>query len=262
MSLTQAYEHRFGGIQRVLGQQGLVSLSRSHVMVIGLGGVGSWAVEALARTGVGEITIVDFDDICLSNTNRQIHTLQSTVGKQKTHILKNRIEEINPECKVQIIEEMVGFDNIEAILGAGPDFVIDAVDSMNAKLAIILQCKKQQIPLVVSGGAGGRGDFFSIKRADLAKTKRDPLLYGLRKKLRKEFNFPRGEKSKFAIEAVYSEEPLKYPSADGEVCLSKEDDSVTGLDCASGLGSLSFVTAAVGMALAQIAMESLIQAQS
>lgn len=252
------YSLRFGGIARLYGQQGAQTLQKAHFCVIGIGGVGSWVAESLARNGVGQITLIDLDDICISNTNRQIHALSNTIGESKVEVMAERIKQINPDCLVNIVEDFVTTDNLAELMSAkdmpsGYDYVIDAIDAVDIKVRLIAFCKRNKIPIITIGGAGGQVDPSQISITDLSKTYQDPLLAKVKNQLRREFNFPRADlpkasKRKFAIDAVFSTEQLRYPDATGDVCLAKpevNEDGVTAtrLDCSGGFGATTHVTA-------------------
>lgn len=253
-------ERRFGGVARLYGAPALAAFRRAHVCVIGVGGVGSWAVEALARSAIGEITMIDLDHLAESNVNRQIHALTDTLGQAKTDALAARIAQINPDCVVHGIEEFIDPDNVAMLIPAGRfDYVIDAIDNARAKTALIVHCRQQQIPLITIGSAGGQTDPTRIEVCDLSRTEQEPLLARVRKQLRRVHGFPRGTKHKFGIDAIYSTEPVKMP----EVCATDEvadeandDDGVTGLSCA-GYGSSVVVTASFGLVAAAHALRRL-----
>ena len=154
MSRVDNYEQRFGGIGRLYTPEGLVKLRQSHVCVIGIGGVGSWAVEALARTGIGKITMIDMDDICVTNINRQIHAMTGTVAQLKTEAMKERVEKINPECVVEIIDDFITPENIPEYLNRGYDYVLDAIDSVRTKAALIAYCKRNKNQVDYYGRSG------------------------------------------------------------------------------------------------------------
>lgn len=241
------FARRFGGIARLYGAEGLARLQAARVCVVGVGGVGSWIVEALARSAVGDITMIDLDNVAESNVNRQIHALTDTLGKPKVSAMAERIAQINPFCRVTEIEDFVTADNLDRMIGAGNfDYVIDAIDSVQAKAALIAYCRAHGISLITIGGAGGRTDPTRIEIRDLARTEQEPLLAKVRKVLRRQYGFPRGEKSKFGIEAVFSTEPLRFPETEGSCAV---DPGVTGLNCA-GFGSAMVVTASFGLAAA------------
>ena len=239
MSRVDNYEQRFGGIGRLYTPEGLVKLRQSHVCVIGIGGVGSWAVEALARTGIGKITMIDMDDICVTNINRQIHAMTGTVAQLKTETMKERVEKINPECVVEIIDDFITPENIPEYLNRGYDYVLDAIDSVRTKVALIAYCKRNKIKLITTGGAGGQTDPSKIQIADLSKTIQDPLAARVRSLLRKEYNFSQNPKRKFGIDCVFSTQPLIFPM--GEGC----EVSAT-MNCANGFGAVTMVTATFG----------------
>ena len=242
------FARRFGGIARLYGERALERFRAAHVCVIGVGGVGSWIVEALARSAVGHLTLIDLDNVAESNINRQIQALSSTVGLPKIEALQRRIAEINPFCKVTLVEDFIDPDNIPTMLaGKGFDYVVDAIDSVKPKAALIAWCSANAMPLVVIGGAGGQLDPTKVEIRDLARTEQEPLLKKVRKILRAQYGFARGEKNKYHIDAVFSMEPLRYPEADDACAI--DPNSVTGLNCA-GFGSSMVVTATFGMVAA------------
>jgi tRNA A37 threonylcarbamoyladenosine dehydratase len=242
------FARRFGGIARLYGERALERFRAAHVCVIGVGGVGSWVVEALARSAVGHLTLVDLDNVAESNINRQIQALTSTVGMPKIEALQARIAQINPFCKVTLVEDFIDEDNLGTMIGEKHfDYVVDAIDSVKAKAALIAYCRERAIPLVTIGGAGGQIDPTKIEVRDLARTEQEPLLKKVRKILRARYGFARGEKNKYHIDAVFSMEPLRYPES-GEAC-EVDANSVTGLNCA-GFGSSMVVTATFGMVAA------------
>ena len=240
MSRVDNYEQRFGGIGRLYTPEGLSKLRQAHVCVIGIGGVGSWAVEALARTGIAKITMIDMDDICVTNINRQIHAMTGTVAQLKTESMKERVERINPECVVEIIDDFITPENIPEYLNLGYDYVLDAIDSVRTKAALIAYCKRNKIKLITTGGAGGQTDPSQIQIADLSKTIQDPLAARVRSLLRKEYNFSQNPKRKFGIDCVFSTQPLIFPKM-GEGC----EVSAT-MNCANGFGAVTMVTATFG----------------
>jgi tRNA threonylcarbamoyladenosine dehydratase len=242
------FGRRFGGIARLYGERALERFRTAHVCVVGVGGVGSWIVEALARSAVGRLTLIDLDNVAESNINRQIQALSSTVGMPKIEALKQRIALINPYCEVELVEDFIDPDNIPRMIGTDRfDYVVDAIDSVKAKAALIAYCSAQSIPLVVIGGAGGQLDPTKIEVRDLARTEQEPLLKKVRKVLRAQYGFARGEKNKYHIDAVFSMEPLRYPES-GDAC-EVDANSITGLNCA-GFGSSMVVTATFGMVAA------------
>ena len=247
------FDRRFGGIGRLYGQAALRRFRDAHVCVVGVGGVGSWIVEALARSAVGRLTLIDLDNVAESNINRQIQALTGTIGQAKIDALAERIRHINPYCQVTRVEDFVTPDNLDEMIGAhGYDYVVDAIDSAKAKTALIAYCRQKEIPLVIIGSAGGQTDPTRIEVRDLSRTEQEPLLKKVRRRLRSDYGFPRGMKNKFHVDAVFSMEPLQYPET-GEVCSVDGDDrnaaGVTGLNCA-GFGSSMVVTATFGMVAA------------
>ncbi|MBU2976974.1 tRNA cyclic N6-threonylcarbamoyladenosine(37) synthase TcdA [Alteromonas sp. C1M14] len=241
-------KQRFGGITRLYGEHGLSRLQQAHVCVIGVGGVGSWSAEALARSGVGSLTLIDLDDVCTTNINRQIHALDSTVGEPKVAVLKERVQQINPQCNVTIIEDFVTPDNVRDYINPQFDSVVEATDSVKAKAAIIACCKRNKQHIVTIGGAGGQIDPTLITRGDLAKTIQDPLAAKVRSELRRFYNFTKNPKRRFGVECIYSTEQLRYPQPDGSVCFNKSAlEGGTKLDCAGGFGAVVTVTATFGM---------------
>jgi tRNA A37 threonylcarbamoyladenosine dehydratase len=242
------FARRFGGIARLYGERALERFRAAHVCVIGVGGVGSWVVEALARSAIGHLTLIDLDNVAESNINRQIQALSSTIGQPKIEALAQRIAQINPFCRVTLVEDFIDAGNLDKMIcGQGFDYVVDAIDSVKAKAALIAWCRAQAVPLVTIGGAGGQLDPTKIEVRDLARTEQEPLLKKVRKILRAHYDFPRGEKHKYNIDAVFSMEPLRYPES-GEAC-EVDAGSITGLNCA-GFGSSMVVTASFGMVAA------------
>lgn len=249
-------QRRFSGVRRLYGEQGLARLQQAHVLVIGIGGVGSWAVEALARNAVGKLTLVDLDNIAESNMNRQIHALDVNLGKAKVTAMRERIAEINPLCQVTEIEDFVRSENLAQILAEQPALIIDCMDDTKAKIALASYCQQQAIPLVMVGSAGGKLDATRLRLADLAHVQGDRMLAKVRNQLRRDHGFPKASDTKksarFGITAVYSDEPVEKPA---EAC--EADGGLTGLHCA-GYGSSICVTASAGFIAAQHAIHLLI----
>ncbi|MDB6024369.1 MAG: UBA/THIF-type binding protein [Verrucomicrobiales bacterium] len=240
------FEQRFGGIQRLYGRIELEKFRRAHVCIVGIGGVGSWAVEALARSGVGRLTLIDLDEICVSNVNRQLHALDGEIGKAKVESIAARVRAINPECVVETIQEFFTAANAESLLSKGFDVVLDAIDNVPNKCLLIARCREKGIPIVTTGGAGGRRDPTRIKTADLSESTHDVLLQFVRKKLREEFGFTRELKKLFGVDCVFTTELPVYPQSDGTVCLDREAGSVIRINCDSGYGTATFVTGTFG----------------
>ncbi|MFZ3223732.1 MAG: tRNA threonylcarbamoyladenosine dehydratase [Rugosibacter sp.] len=250
---------RFAGVDRLYGAGALVRATVAHVVVVGIGGVGSWAAEALARSGVGKITLIDLDHIAASNINRQIHALEATLGAAKVEAMAARIRQINPACQVHCIEEFVDEANVAALIPAC-DAVIDAIDNVRAKAALIAHCRQQKMTIVTTGGAGGRLDPTQIQAIDLSRTTQDALASKVRARLRKEYGFTRDPKKKFGVVCVFSPEQIKRPAIECEItdvesAMSVEAEDLDALDGAAGLscagyGSSVAVTAGFGFAAA------------
>jgi tRNA A37 threonylcarbamoyladenosine dehydratase len=249
-------QRRFAGVRRLYGEQALQRFQAAHVCVIGIGGVGSWAAEALARTAIGHITLIDLDMVAESNVNRQIHALGEAFGKAKTSAMAERILAINPACQVTEVEDFVTHDNLGSLLDRGFDYVIDAIDQVRTKAAMIAWCMAHDIPLITAGGAGGQLDPTRIEIADLSRTVQDPLLAKVRSLLRKEYGFTRDPKKKFAVQAVFSSEPVRRPE-NGDAC--EVPTSLSGLNCA-GYGSAVCVTAPFGFIAASEVLRHLAKA--
>jgi len=255
---------RFGGIARLYGVEGLERLRRARVCVVGIGGVGSWAAEALARTGIGGLTLVDLDEVCVSNVNRQIHSLDDTVGQPKAEVMAGRVRGIHPQCRVEARVEFFSKTTADQILSAPFDFVVDAIDVLSDKCLLLAACRDKGIPVVTCGGAGGRRDPSAVKVADLAFTEQDRLLAKVREQLRKLHGFP-SRKKPFGIECVYSPEPPVFARNDGSVCATR-NQRASGeglkLDCDSGLGTATFVTGTFGFLAAARVIQRIAEATS
>lgn len=232
------------------GSDASALFSRLHVLVVGIGGVGSWAAEALARNGIGEITLIDNDDIAPSNINRQIHALTTTIGRQKVDVMAQRISAINPCCKVHSIDDLLVSSNMRRYLDRGYDYVIDAIDSIRFKADMIYWCKRNATPIITTGGAGGVTDPTSITVKDLTLTHNDPLAAKVRHRLRSHYGWSRNPKRRFGVECVYATQQPVYPRADGSVGHEKPGKAGIRLDCDSGYGSTVVVTATFGMVAA------------
>ncbi len=260
-----SHERRFGGVARLYGNAALETFGNAHVAVIGIGGVGTWVAEGLARSGIGAITLIDLDDICVTNTNRQIHALSNTIGLDKTAVMAERIRAINPECQVRCIEDFVFPENVADYLGTAIDqpalnYVVDACDNIVAKATIIAHCKRHKLPIITVGGAGGQLDPRLVTTGDLAKTIQCPLSAKLRNELRRRYHFSKNPKRRFGVECVYSTEQLRYPQADGSVCTTKPQlDGSIKLDCAGGFGASVAVTATFGFVAVSRVLQKLSQ---
>ncbi len=261
------YHRRFGGVARLYGAGGLARLEAASICVVGIGGVGSWAAEALARNAVGRITLIDLDHIAPSNTNRQIHALGDEYGRAKVEAMAQRLVQINPRLRVRPVDDFVTPDNVEALL-AGHDYVIDAIDAVKVKIAMLGWARRQRLPIVTCGGAGGQLDPTRVRVADLSRTIQDPLLAKVRAGLRKQWGLPRDPKKPFGLPAVYSDEPLRYPEPEQQACEVDEApfadaahparQGPQGLACA-GFGSSVAVTAVFGFVAASVALGAIAQ---
>jgi tRNA A37 threonylcarbamoyladenosine dehydratase len=247
---------RFGGIGRLYGEAAAGRLRSARVCVIGVGGVGSWAVEALARSGLGSLTLVDMDDVCITNVNRQLHAVDGSFGKPKVEVMRARVQSINPECRVEAVQSFFLKSTAEEILSRSFDAVVDAIDQVEMKALLIALCCRKGIPVVTTGGAGGRRDPAQVQVVDLARSSHDGLLQAVRKTLRAEHGFPRGDEL-FGVDCVLSREPVVYPQTDGSVCDTRPPGSRLRLDCRSGYGTAAFVTGTFGFVAASRVIELL-----
>lgn len=239
---------RFGGIARTYGVEALQRFQTAHVCVVGVGGVGSWAVEALARSAIGKLTLIDLDNVAESNINRQLPALSSTLGTPKIEVLKTRILDINPNCQVQLIEDFVELSTIPDFITKEMDYVLDCIDNFRIKAALIAYCKRQKIRILTLGGAGGQLDPSQIRLGDLARSQQDPLLARVRKQLRQNYHFSRNPKRRFEVPCVWSEEQMQFPTFEGGMGTERPtDNTASSLSCAGGLGSVMTVTASFAM---------------
>lgn len=239
-------EDPFDGIARLYGREAYTLIQNMHVCVIGIGGVGSWVVEALARSAVGQITLIDYDTIAQSNINRQIHTLANTIDEKKCSAMQERVKSINPDCIVNIIDDFITMDNMADFLSHDYDYVVDAIDSIKFKAGLIYYCKRNKIPVITTGGAGGLTDPSVIEVVDLTKTYNDALAAKVRSTLRDQYNFTKNPKRRFGIDCVFSSQQQLYPKEDGTVSHEKPGIHGVSLDCRFGYGAASFVTGAFG----------------
>lgn len=263
--MDAVWTDRFAGIDRLYGVGTVAQLARTHVAVVGLGGVGSWLVEALARSGVGRLSLIDADDLCLSNTNRQLPALDGQYGRGKAEAMAERCLAINPQLVVEPVAAFLTPSNLGQLLGGGFDLVIDACDSFRSKVEAIAWCRRRKQPVITVGSAGGRVDPTLVRVRDLSRTEHDAMLALVRKKLRGEFNFPKGPKRYFGVPAVYSLENVRYVQADGSVCGLRPrlgPDAALKLDCGAGLGAATHITGAFAFAAAGKALELLIKPQA
>lgn len=256
MARIDNYEQRFGGIGRLYTPDGLARLRQAHICVIGIGGVGSWVVEALARSGICELTLIDMDDICVTNINRQLPAMSGTIGKLKTEVMSERVKLINPECTVNIIDDFISPENQSDYLNRGYDYVIDAIDNVKTKASLIAYCKRNKINVITIGGAGGQTDPTQIQIADLSKTIQDPLLAKVRSVLRKDYNFSQNPKRKFNIDAVFSTQPLIFPQ------MTEGCSTSATMNCANGFGAATMITATFGFFAVSRVIDKLLKKKS
>ena len=254
---------RFGGIARLYGDAGLLRLTQSHVCVIGIGGVGSWVAESLARSAVGAVTLIDMDLVSESNINRQLVATQENIGRDKGLVMQERIAQINPRCEVNFIDDFISRDNLDQLISSSFDYVVDCIDDFRTKAALIHYCRTAKIRILTVGGAGGQLDPGKIKQCDLSRTQHDVLLARTRKLLRQDYGFARNLKRSFGVPCVYSDEQLVYPDGAGGVTQQRpspdgRSDRSNALNCAGGMGSITHVTGsfafiAAGFVLTQLA---------
>ncbi len=243
---------RFAGIARLYGDQGLQRLQSAKVCVIGIGGVGSWAAESLARSAIGALCLVDMDVVAESNINRQLVATSATLGRDKIDVMRERIEQINPQCKLSLVDDFVRQDNLDTLVDASCDYIIDCIDDFRIKAALISFCRTNGIKLLTVGGAGGQIDPSKIVQGDLSKTEHDVLLARTRKLLRQDYRFPKNLKRSFGVPCIYSKEQLVYPDGHGNVSPQRpinsgEASQSNALNCAGGMGSVTHLTASFGM---------------
>lgn len=244
---SPSYLQRFGGMIHLYGYSALSLFSRANICVIGIGGVGSWVAEALARTGIGNITLIDMDEVCITNTNRQIHALHQNIGKLKTDVMAQRILAINPECHVICVDDFITSDNIIKLLDRGFSYVIDAIDNARIKAALLSYCYRHKIPVVTTGATGGKIDPTKIEVIDLAKTIQDPLAAKLRECLKHDFCLLKHHNGILGIDCVSSKEPLIPPRVDrSRSMFPGEIDRPQKVNCSTGLGAATMVTATFG----------------
>ncbi|MBJ7263186.1 MAG: tRNA threonylcarbamoyladenosine dehydratase [Burkholderiaceae bacterium] len=251
---------RFGGLSRLYGPDAPARLNAAHVAVAGLGGVGSWTVEALARSGVGALTLIDLDHIAESNVNRQIHALTGTLGQSKVDAMAERVLQINPTCRITRVDDFVEPDNVAEVLPGPYSIIVDCTDQASAKIAMILHARALLIPLLLCGGAGGKTDALALRAGDLSESVNDALLSKLRNKLRREYAYPKASDAqgrarkrvpKMGIQALWFDQPAILPDAGSQTGETvSRTEGPQGLSCA-GYGSVVTVTASMGMAAAQ-----------
>lgn len=257
----ESYQDRFEGLSRVFGADALDVLARAHFCIVGIGGVGSWAAEACARSGVGRITLIDHDDIHISNTNRQLHTTVDTIDRAKVEVLRERLLAINPECDCTAVDDLVTRANVDKFGFAQFDYVIDCIDHVSHKLTLMHHCRRNKIRFVSTGGAGGLTDPTKIEVKDLTLAWNDPLLAKVRATLRHQLGYSRNPKRRYAMDCVFSSEQPVYPDGKGGISHAKpEMPERTTLDCATGIGSFVGVTACFGFTAAAHAIRKYLKA--
>ena len=240
----------FAAHARLWGEGAPARLARLRVCVVGIGGVGSWAVEALARAGVGHLTMVDHDDVDAGNVNRQLHAFPDTVGRAKVELMAERVGRINPACEVVAADDFLAATNLETHLGGDFDAVIDAIDSIRFKAAMIAFCRARRTTIVTTGGAGGRVDPLSVSVGDLSRTWNDALAAKVRQRLRAEHGFPTNPRRRFGVDCVWSVEQPVFPDGRGGITHAKPGAAGVRLDCDAGYGSVGWVTATFGLVAA------------
>lgn len=274
---THDFDRRFGGIGRLYGSRAPQQLMRAHVMVVGIGGVGSWAAEALARSAIGKLTLVDLDHVAESNINRQVQALTQTLGQSKIGAMAERIAQINPDCEVFQIDDFLTQENVAELIHSGINLVLDCTDQVKAKVAMVIHCKQHQVPLLVSGGAGGKTQSLALRAGDLSESTHDALLARMRNILRRDHGFPRpaahkrGAKSsikvpRMGVRVLWVDQPTRLPEAWQGQFESRAADEVhatpgatlQGLSCA-GYGSAVTVTASMGLAAAGEAIQVILK---
>lgn len=260
-------QRRFGGLDRLYGPQTVDALARAQVVVAGIGGVGTWCVEALARSGVGALTLIDLDHIAESNINRQVHALDSTLGRAKIQAMADRVQDINPQCRVRLIDDFVAPDNVEQIFSEGPGVLVDCTDQVSAKVAMVLAARARAWPVIVCGGAGGKTDPLSLRAGDLSLAVHDALLGRVRQVLRKAHGYPKGGAQggkahkrvpRMGVQCLWFEQTVILPELWQQ---TPDEAALQGLSCA-GYGSAVTVTASMGMAAAHQAIGYILQAHT
>ena len=252
---NDSWNHRFGGVVRLYGTDAAEKLRAARVLIIGIGGVGTWIAEALARSGIGHLGLMDGDDVCITNTNRQIHAVADTIGHPKVSAMSRRVHSIHPVTAVEAIGGFLTKENLDILDPSRWDVIVDAIDAVPAKCLLLATCRERNLRVVSCGGAGGKRDGTRVRVTDLAFTVQDALCKQVRKRLRQEHGFPREDKTPFGITAVYSDELPSFPWQDGRVCPAPEPGASLRLDCASGFGTASHVTGAFGLAAAGAVLE-------
>lgn len=253
--MTVRPDAAFASLHRLFGADTAALLPQLRLCVVGIGGVGSWAVEVLARSDVGHITMIDHDDVSLGNINRQLHALRDSVEHAKVDVMRERVERINPACEVQAIDDFLAERNLADYITEDFDAVIDAIDSIRFKAALIAHCRRRRIRVITTGGAGGRLDPTRVQVSDLSRTWNDALAAKVRARLRSDFGFPSNPRRRFGVECVFSTEQPVYPDGQGGVTHAKPGIPGVRLDCEHGYGSAGFVTGTFGLVAASRALQ-------
>ncbi len=247
--------HRFSRLELIIGPDSLQKLANASVAVFGIGGVGSFTVEALARSGVGALRLIDYDDVCLTNINRQIHAHSKTIGQAKVDLMAERVRLINPKCQVTVHKTFVNADNVLDLLAGPLDYVVDAIDTVSSKLLLVEKCRELDLPIICSMGTGNKLDPTQLKVTDISKTEIDPLARIMRKELRK-----RGIKK--GVKVVYSPEPPITPRTEVAGCAENCVCPGGSGNCTSRRqipGSTAFVPSTAGLIIASVVVRSLIE---
>ena len=252
-------ERRFGGLERLYGPETLRKLVGAHVAVAGIGGVGSWCAEALARSGVGCLTLIDLDHVAESNVNRQLHAMTETIGQSKVNAMAARVRGINPHCSLHLIDDFVTSENVTDILAGDLSLLIDCTDQASAKIAMILEARLRKLPIVVCGGAGGKTNVLALRAGDLSASLNDALLAKLRNTLRRHHGYPKGADAngralkrtpRMGVRALWFDQPVILPQQWTDPQPRELGGAgLQGLSCA-GYGSAVAITASMGMAAA------------
>ena len=267
--ITNDVERRFGGLSRLYGPDSHIALQHARVAVVGIGGVGSWAAEALARSGVGGLTLIDMDHVAESNVNRQVQALTQTLGQAKIEAMGARIQGINAACKLELVDDFLTPDNVAELLHESIDYVLDCTDQVPAKIAMVLQARQRKQLLLVCGGAGGKTNMLSLRAGDLSEATHDALLGRMRNMLRREHGFARAANEagkikkrvpKMGVRVLWIDQPTILPSAWQSNDSESQADTgapLQGLACA-GYGSSVTVTASMGFAAAAEAISTIL----
>ena len=258
-NISDEFEKRFSGIASLYSLKDFQKIQNATIAIVGLGGVGSWIAEALARTGVGKIALMDLDDVCESNINRQIHSLQHTIGKPKVSVLAERIRQINPKCNVKELHHFYTAKDSGSFWKTHWDCVADAIDSLDNKCHLLASAVRKNIPVVTVGGAGGKIDPSQIAIKDLNKTHGDKLIRQVRKKLRKEYNFSKNRTAKYNIPCVFSPESTRFSWEDKSSCKIPNKTESLSLNCAGGLGSATHLTGTFGFFATYLVIEEILK---